>query len=623
MHLSEGPRETPANQQAGEESDSGVAVPLPTNEPERLAALHRFELIDTPPEREFDQIAHLASKLLHAPVALITLLDKDRQWFKSRIGMAVRETPREHAFCAHAILEDDLLVIADATLDPRFRSNPLVIGAPGIRFYAGAPLRTADGQALGTLCVIDTKPRLPLSNDEAQVLRDLAAVVMSQIEARQAAGYLQPVTGLPNSVRLVKDLDAFITDETRGDLHVAIAVIKMASPGQYAELIQTLGHAVADEFELAAAERIIAALPAKAKLYHLTGARFAYVLQVADEAEIGAAMNLLADALIVPVQCQGIPLRTAKGIGIALYPYDGPDGTELLRVATSAAHESLEEEKIVCRYSRSRDQGRQRAFRLLRDLATAVTAEDEFSIVYQPKTDMRTQKCIGAEALVRWLHPELGAISPSEFIPLAEQTTLVRAVTDRVLRSALSQTARWRQTGRNLRTSINISMLDLDDYQFANRLAGLLDQYNIKPDWIDVEVTESALMRDREQVVRQLSDIRQFGVEIGIDDFGTGQSALSYLKDIPASYLKIDQVFIRNLDCNENDQKMVRSTIALAHDLGLGVVAEGVETIEIYDRLRDQGCDVGQGHFISRPLSAAAFEVWLDSGSYMGVMQMI
>jgi EAL domain-containing protein (putative c-di-GMP-specific phosphodiesterase class I)/GGDEF domain-containing protein len=599
----------------GGRNASAPAVPIPANESDRLAALRRFELLDTPPEPVFDQITRLASKLLNVPIALITLVDEDRQWFKSRVGLAVPETPREHAFCGHAIMTDDLFVIEDAMRDPRFDTNPLVTGNPHIRFYAGAPLRGSDGLALGTMCVIDTKPRSSLTPDEAEMLRNLAAMVMAHIETRQAVGYIQPETGLSNRFRFLKDLDNFIVDPERATPRIAVIVIKMASPGQHAELIRTLGHAVADAFEVAATRQIMGALPPKMKLYHLTGARFACIPAVTTDTEMAAFLDRLTSAIGKPTLFQDIPLMASRGIGVAEFPENGDDGMELLRAATSAAHESLEEEKPCCRYNVIWDQRRQRDFRLLRDLALAIAESGQLSVVYQPKIDLRTLSCIGAEALVRWTHPELGPISPAEFIPLAERTALIRALTDWVFATVLTQVAQWRAAGLGLRISINVSMLDLDDDAFAGRLAALLGRHGVQPAWIDIEVTESALMKDRARVGRQLREIRQLGIGIEIDDFGTGQSALSYLKQIPASYVKIDQLFVRSLDSDTNDQKMVRSTIDLVHDLGFGVVAEGVETMEVHDWLRDHGCDIGQGYVIARPLDPLVFEAWLRAGA--------
>ncbi len=189
--------------------------------------------------------------------------------------------------------------------------------------------------------------------------------------------------------------------------------------------------------------------------------------------------------------------------------------------------------------------------------------------------DLSTGQCMGAEALLRWNHPGLGPISPNEFVPLMEHTTLVHALTDWALGAALRQTALWRAAGLDPQISINVSMRDLWDDHFAARLAGLLDRHAVRPEWIDIEVTESALMKDPVRVGRQLDQIRRLGVAIEIDDYGTGRSGLSYLKYIPASYVKIPQVFVFQLASDRKDRVIVRSTINLAHDLGCGLSQRG------------------------------------------------
>ncbi|WP_455176003.1 putative bifunctional diguanylate cyclase/phosphodiesterase [Azospirillum largimobile] len=611
--------------------------PMVPREEDRLAALQRYELLDTPEEPAFDQITRLAAKLLNVPVALISLVDRDRQWFKSRVGLPVRETPREQAFCAHALHSESLFVVGDASQDHRFAANPLVTGDPHIRFYAGAPLRTADGLTLGTICVIDDQPRPALSPGEEEALRDLSAMVMAHIEARRAVGYLHPVTSLWNRFRFLADIDALLTDPAAGEhTRLTVAVIDTAASQQYAELTRVLGQMCADAFEMDCARRIAACLPDRTRLYHLSPARFACILINRPENELAATLDRVGGAIRSPFHYQGVPIASSTGIGFVHHPDSPADSVELLRAAASAAHQSLETQKPWCAYDEEQDRASHRAFLLLRSLTealggaggegggegaeksakTGAAGNGQLHIAYQPKVDLHSNACIGAEALLRWTHPELGPISPAEFVPLAERTALVRLLTEWVIRAVLVQIAHWRRRGIALPVSINISMLDLGANDFADRVAAMLDRHGVQADWIDFEVTESALMTDRAVVDRQLDQLRRLGIEVEIDDFGTGQSALSYLKDIPATAVKIDQRFIRSIASESRDQIMVRSTIELAHDLGYRVVAEGVETLEAYDWLRLHGCDFGQGYLFSRPLAPAAFEDWLAAGAF-------
>ncbi|CBS89221.1 putative diguanylate cyclase/phosphodiesterase (GGDEF and EAL domains) (plasmid) [Azospirillum lipoferum 4B] len=620
----------PAPQQAPQFAPLSASMPsMPLREEDRLAALQRYELLDTPEEPAFDQITRLAAKLLNVPIALISLVDRDRQWFKSRVGLPARETPREQSFCAHALQSESLLVIGDARQDHRFAANPLVTGDPHIRFYAGAPLRTADGLTLGTICVIDDQPRPALSPEEEETLRDLSAMVMAHIEARRAVGYLHPVTSLSNRFRLLADIDALLAASAGEDrTRLTLVVIDTAASQQYAELTRVLGQVSADAFEVDCARRIAACLPDRTRLYHLSPARFACILIDRHEDELTATLDRIGDAIRSPFHYQGVPIAVSTGIGFVHHP-DRPGGSvELLRAAASAAHQSLETQKPWCAYDEEQDRASHRAFLLLRNLTEAIGGSQaeatgtatgrggQLHIAYQPKIDLRTDTCMGAEALLRWTHPELGPISPAEFVPLAERTALVRPLTEWVIGAVLVQIARWRRRGIALPVSINISMLDLGANDFADRVAAMLDRHGVQADWIDFEVTESALMTDRAVVDRQLDQLRRLGIEVEIDDFGTGQSALSYLKDIPATAVKIDQRFIRSIATERSDQIMVRSTIELAHDLGYRVVAEGVETVEAYEWLRLHSCDLGQGYLFSRPLAPAAFEDWLAAGAF-------
>jgi EAL domain-containing protein (putative c-di-GMP-specific phosphodiesterase class I)/GGDEF domain-containing protein len=585
--------------------------PMPSNEPERLAALHRLELLDTPAEPAFDRLTRLAATALGVPIALISLIDEEREWFKSRFGFSLGEIPRNDSFCAHAIVADDMLVVGDATQDQRFCDNPLVVGDPHVGFYAGVPLRTADGLALGTLCILDSKPRPGLSLEQAEMLRDLAALTVALIEPSQAARALHPVTSLPDRFQFLNDIKVFLDDPARIAAETAVLVIDAATPNQYADLVRTLGRLAADSFEVATANRIGELLPVRTRLYHLSTARFGGVVTADLAGQIAEILDALAYKLQRPVSSHSIPRATSVGIGVAYYPRDGANALELLRAATSGAHESQDSMKSWCAYSPALDLAARRTAHLLRDIGPALADEGQLHLVYQPKTDLKTSRCIGAEALLRWTHPSLGPIGPSEFVELIEETTLVHALTDWVLRTALAQVARWRMAGLDLRISINVSMLNLGDEHFVVRLAELLDRHAVRPDWVNIEVTESALMKDPVQVGRQLGAVRRLGVAIEIDDFGTGRSGLSYLKSIPATYVKIDQLFVNGLASDRDDQIMVRSTINLVHELGRLVVAEGIRDRSAYDWLRQHGCDIGQGEEISMPLAAPDFERWV------------
>jgi EAL domain-containing protein (putative c-di-GMP-specific phosphodiesterase class I)/GGDEF domain-containing protein len=444
------------------------------------------------------------------------------------------------------------------------------------------------------------------------------AAPMPSNESNHLAALARPLhraSGLPSRSRFLEDIDACIKGRAHEAPETAILVIDAATPDQYVDLARALGERAADSFEKASAERIGGLLPAGTGLYHLSAARFGCILPSDSESRTTEILDEFADSVSRPTSSRAIPAATSIGIGVARYPRDGANADALLRAAAVAAHESLHSARPWCRYSLAVDSAWRRSASLLRDIGAALASEGQLHLVYQPKTDFRSGRCVGAEALLRWNHPTLGSVPPSEFVPLVEGTALVHAMTDWVLGAALRQVAAWRTAELEIQIAVNVSMSDLVDERFSTRLAALLDRHEIRPDWIDIEVTESAVVRDMVRVGRQLDAIRRLGMAIVIDDFGTGQAALSYLKYIPATEVKIDQRFVSSLATNRNDQIMVRSTIDLAHALGCRVVAEGIEDAAALRWLREHGCDIGQGNAISPPLDARHFEQWLRSPS--------
>jgi EAL domain-containing protein (putative c-di-GMP-specific phosphodiesterase class I) len=241
----------------------------------------------------------------------------------------------------------------------------------------------------------------------------------------------------------------------------------------------------------------------------------------------------------------------------------------------------------------------------------AAIERDELILHYQPKVSLRTGRCDRVEALVRWQHPLRGLIPPDDFIPLAEQTGLIKPLTQWVIRAALRQCRAWQDSGLDISVGVNLSMRNLHDPDLVDQISHLLEVTGVRPAFLKLEVTESALMTDPQRALGSLARLRAIGVEIAIDDFGTGHASLSYLKQMPVEEIKLDRSFVRDMCTDKNDYTIVRSTIELAHDLGLRVIAEGVEDQETWDLLVKLGCDLAQGYHMSRPLPAAELRTWL------------
>lgn len=281
-----------------------------------------------------------------------------------------------------------------------------------------------------------------------------------------------------------------------------------------------------------------------------------------------------------------------------------------LRLAHTACRDARDNEKGAGFYSESSDNRYQRRFSLISDFQQALQSDDQLHLAYQPRVQMASARCVSAEALIRWQHPEVGNVSPAEFIPLVENTSMARALTDWVMRNAIRQAASWHRRGLELRISINIAAANLEEQDFSERLLGYLRSEALPLRAIELELTESGLISNGRAARQQLEKLMALGVRIAIDDFGTGYSSLAYLQTIPAHVVKIDRSFISGLDHHQRCQTLVRSMIAMAHELGYSVVGEGVETGEGKEILHSLGCDEIQGYLIARPMTSEDFDSW-------------
>lgn len=574
----------------------------------RLAALQDLDLLDTPISESFDRITRLASQFFRAPIAAVSLTDHDRQWFKSSVGVDVREIPRAQAPCAVVSDTSATLVVPDLAADPRFIGSTL--DRAGVRFYAGAPLTTRDGYTIGAMCVLDSAPRR-LAPEELPVLCDLAKLVMAQIELQRDFGRVDLLSGLPNRTQLIEDLED--RGRARPGQRGVILLVDFGGTGHFERAASVLGIDTIDELVRVASRAIRQVLRRRHGLYHVTASSYAIVLEDAA----GEAWQDVSDALAArfrePLLCNDIPVALSVAFGIAPFVLDRTDPGDAIRAAISAAQEAREAGMVHAVYDQASDAANRRRFDLLTDFRTALRVPGQLRLVYQPRVTLADRRCSSAEALLRWDHPQFGPVSPGEFIPLVEQTALAGPMTAWVIDAALAQVAAWRSAGPALRISVNVSALNLEDPDFAADLAAGLRRHGVAPDAIELEVTESALIRNGNQVYAQLAAIRNMGVEIAIDDFGTGYSTFSYLKQIPANIVKLDQSFMTGLAGSPRDQRLVGSMVALAHDLGYRVVAEGVETAEAEAILASFGCDEVQGYLHCRPVPPAMLVEWIEA----------
>ena len=458
-------------------------------------------------------------------------------------------------------------------------------------------------------------------HDEGRVLRGsdslpqfVRGFVVDVTERRRAEEtilqmtYRDAVTGLPNRTLLLERLQAALEAPQQGPVALLILALD-----RLREVRNTLGHRSAEGVVRELGHRLADLLGEKERVARLRGDEFAVMLPGADAhlaQQVGAQ---LLKALEAPFVVDKLPIEVGGRVGIAVAPDHGNDPEALLRRADIAVEAARQAYSGCVVYSTECDPYDPLALSLLGELRRALEA-DQLTLHYQPKVDLRSRSVIGAEALLRWHHPKRGIIGPQQFIPLAEQGGLIRPLTRWVLKKALGQCHVWQEQGRNLPVAVNLSARNLHDPQLADEVAGLLEGGHLGPGDLLLELTESAVMTDPIHSADTLRRLKDQRVKIAIDDFGTGYSSLSYLRKLPVSELKIDKSFVLGIDGDgEEDTVIVRSTTDLGHNLGLTVVAEGVESERTLEMLTSFGCDAAQGFFIARPMPGAALSRWLES----------
>jgi EAL domain-containing protein (putative c-di-GMP-specific phosphodiesterase class I)/GGDEF domain-containing protein len=570
----------------------------------RLAALQDLRLLDTPASESFDRITRMASQLFGLPSAAVSLTDHDRQWFKSRVGIDVASMPREGAPCGEVTDTRNALVLPDIAQDPAYRDTPLA--RSGARFYAGAPLLTQNGLAIGALCVVGPEPR-QFSLAETAMLRDMASMVMAQVELQHAHGRIDPVSGFPNRTQCVEDLSDLVLTDPAGSQRLVVFV-DLASPDELSHAARVIGASFLDELVREAARVLRSALGPARTAYMIGMSQIAF-LAPRDIVE-DVYVSLLASMLGAIRANASSRFVTTVAIGVVPFTLGQTDPSDVLRLAHCAADDARLTHTKVSLYSSTQDALHRRRFELLNGFGQALEEASQLHLVFQPRVALDTGLCLGAEALLRWTHPELGSVSPAEFIPLIERTTLAKPTTTWVIDMALTQLAAWLADDMDLGLSVNVSAGNLNEPDFVERVMALLARHGVPPHCLELEVTESAVMEDAGHALEQLKRLSASGIRLAIDDFGTGYSSLSYLQALPFDVVKIDRSFIARCAEDPRQRSLVATMITLSHDLGYRVVAEGIETQETADLILRMGCDESQGYFFGRPMQAEAFQSW-------------
>jgi len=746
----------------------------PEDEDRRLSALARCALLNKSREEDFDKVTRLVSAICEVPIAIISFVDGDREWFKSVVGIAIDGIARDDSFCAHAISEPgQVFVVSDALLDPRFWSNPYVLGEPHVRFYAGAPLRTTDGCALGTLCAIDYEPR-SLAPKQLWALQTAARSIVTLLEHREIFGELEGaqlrpsaepeqivrvpmesrhgnpfvaqgalataaqlralpadiVDAVPGIFYLVESSGAhllwnkrleevsgysaeelarispldliaakdrtYVADRIRhafvhgtafadaslatkdgqeipyyftatnveyenriclagvgidnserkkaedllkyaalhdpltglGNRTVLFDRLARATRATIVESAQTavlfldldhfklmndtLGHSWGDELLKAVAQRIRGSIRADDMVVRLGGDEFVVVADITGSEDVDALVGTLKESFRKPFSVNGHVLHLTTSIGISLFPSDGTEPDHLLRNADTAMYHAKELGRNTAQFFTS-EMHAVAVNRLATEMDLRHGLDNgEFELFYQPVLDLRSGRTVSAEALIRWNHPKRGRILPREFITIAEEIGLIVPIGAWVIREGSREAARLAELNLECRSiSLNVSGRQLRDPTFIDEMRTALCESHPAIQSLGIEITESAALGDPDRAFTVLQRCKELGLIIFLDDFGTHNSSLTYLKRFPVDVIKIDKSFVDGLPDDANDTGIVRAILALARASGCEVIAEGVESAVQAKWLLENGCFYCAGFYVARPMPASEFEEWL------------
>lgn len=443
----------------------------------------------------------------------------------------------------------------------------------------------------------------------AEGFNEMTARLQELYQSLERQAFTDPLTGLPNRSLFQDRLQQAILTARREHKPFALFIMDL---DRFKDINDTLGHHVGDALLRQVAARLRGKLRESDTVARMGGDEFAVLLPTVNGKYADTAARMLLQALRAPFTVEEQSLVIGASIGIVLYPDHGVDANTLMQRADVAMYAAKGTGSGYAFYDGRLDHQHHQPTRLalMGELRHAVERE-QFVLYYQPKVDLRSRRAVGLEALVRWRHPDGRLMLPETFVLLMEQTGLIRHLTPWVLNETLAQSRRLSEQGLPIGLCVNLSARDLQDPYLAESIAEQLEAHRVSPQALELEITESAIMTDPARVREMLERLAGMGLKLAIDDFGTGYSSLAYLKRLPAHTIKIDKSFVTGVTQDSNDAAIVRTSIDLAHSLGMQVVAEGVESAEVLERLQALGCDHAQGYYLSRPLSREDLDVWL------------
>ncbi|MDH5572636.1 MAG: EAL domain-containing protein [Gammaproteobacteria bacterium] len=481
-------------------------------------------------------------------------------------------------------------------------------------------IRTGTSQLDKTVEIKGAKEIVLLGDSFNDMARELSKLHGSL----ETMAFTDDVTSLPNRNQFQKHITDVMENYQESRTPFALFMMDL---DRFKTINDTLGHNIGDQLLLEIGRRLKQVLRSydvvarineddvdNGLIARLGGDEFAAlaIMKSADEAynDATAIGNKILRAMEEPFIVSNHTLVASLSIGIAIYPVHGNERHELMRKVDVAMYHSKKNRSGYSFYEDGYDDYSVRYLALSRDLLTAIN-DSQMELYYQPKIDIKANRVMGVEALIRWNHPGLGQVSPFEFIPIAEQSGQIRQLTKWVVNKAIEQCALWSKDNSNIIVSINLSAINLQDHNIVDEISSALRRHDLPAQMIVLEITESAIMSDPDYALKMLKEFRRMNLALSIDDFGTGHSSLSYIKNLPVSELKIDKSFVSDLCTDSNDEAIVRSITVLAHHMGLRVVAEGVEDKDVLDKLIELDCDIVQGYYFAKPMPYSAFIDWL------------
>lgn len=584
---------------------------LKKSESKRLAALEMLRKEDETRDAALAEFASLAREIMAVEGCFITTFDDHYQYIKyvENIPFAHSQIPIDQTLCQYSLKSRQTIICTDTRLDERFNQQWLVKSGD-ILFYASAPLMTSDGVVLGTLCVTQPQPTMPTAQQIASFQR-IAHLATRYLETSYAVGRIDALTGLPNRQMLMKEMERLIQSKDPG--RYGLIIFDCIDMPRAYELARYLGLAAVEKLlrSFAPLLRMRLKLKAETTLYAFATGRFAVLVNS------HSAQALMRRAEKLP----GTQAKIAGDIDINLTIHTGyvhftarDDAQEIVRQGISALHEAIRQNIPLFQFNALLDHQRNKDFKLLYDLSEAIKSTGQLYLAYQPKISLKSGKTVGVEALLRWEHPQLGNITPTVIVALAEKTSLMTDITHWVIKTVIARQQSWKQRGIHLPISVNVTVSDFSRSGFADTLFTQLSNAGLTSADIRIECLETERVLESEAALKELNRLKQLGFIILLDDFGAGYSNISYLRRIPIDIIKLDRSLVSQMATDPESRIIARNVITMLKELNFIVLAEGIEDRETARMLESYGCDEAQGYFFSRPLLAQDIPGWLADG---------